>query len=167
MKPWHMVARVTCSLCLSLIFRPSEQTCPTQRDTCTAPPAPRFGKTPFIHRVRAARPPHFASGRLVPILSGPKFIPTNDVLSGELLFLCVCVVCCLSSADKRLAGPLPSDLHPSTVLQLQPGEPDFQVSHPHVLDCCPLTCANIKEREREKQRAGEGEGEREREGGKE
>lgn len=45
-KPWHMVARVTCSLCLSLIFRPTEQTCPTQRDTCTAPPALCFGKHP-------------------------------------------------------------------------------------------------------------------------
>lgn len=94
-KPWHMVARVTCSLCLSLIFRPSEQTRPTQRDTCTAPPALRFGKHPLfttwellVHRtllrVDLRR------------FSGPKFIPPNGVLSGEFLFFCVfCVFLCV------------------------------------------------------------------------
>lgn len=78
----------------------------------------------------------------------------------ERLSALVFVFACLLSVcpDKRLARPLPSDLHPSTV-QLQPAKPDFQVSHPHVLDCCHLTCANIKERE--------GKREREREGGKE
>lgn len=72
----------------------------------------------------------------------------------ERLSALVFVFACLPSVcpDKRLARPLPSDLHPSTVLQLQPGKPDFQVSHPHVLDCCHLTCANINEREGERGR---------------
>ncbi|KAI4819429.1 hypothetical protein KUCAC02_004675, partial [Chaenocephalus aceratus] len=34
----------------------------------------------------------------------------------------------------------------------QQGKPDFQVFHPHLLDCCPLTCANMKERDGEKDR---------------
>ncbi|KAJ4946079.1 hypothetical protein JOQ06_023754, partial [Pogonophryne albipinna] len=50
---------------------------------------------------------------------------------------------------KRLAGPLPSGLHPQS--SHQQGKPDFQVFHPHLLDCCPLTCANMKERDGEKE----------------
>lgn len=149
-KPWHMVAWVTCSRRLSLIFRPSEQTCPTQCDTCTAPPVPLWEHPLFtawellVHH--ASLHDHLCR------FHSPEFIPTNDVLSGEIsVFVCLLSV----SADKRLAGPLPADLHPSTALQLQPGKPDFQVSHPHALDCCPLTCANIKERESERERAGE------------
>lgn len=84
----------------------------------------------------------------------------------ERLSALVFVFACLPSVcpDKRLARPLPSDLHPSTVLQLQPGKPDFQVSHPHVLDCCHLTCANIKKRERARERERASEGGKERNG---
>lgn len=149
-KPWHMVAWVTCSLCLALIFRASAQTRPTQWHLyCSTWPAlwehPLFtvGEL-FVHHTlfttTCAHSPAKSSSWLM-------------MFCVENFCFCVFAVCLC----RQKARPLPSNLHPSTVLQLQPGKPDFQVSHPHVLDCSLLTCANIKERERERK------GERERE----
>lgn len=82
---------------------------------------------------------------------------TDDALSEMLvnripvLFsVCVCVclpVCCLSLQTKGRLG-LRHQISIHLQFFHQPGKPDFQVSHPHALDCCPLTCANMSEMER-------------------
>lgn len=82
-----------------------------------------------------------------------EVIMSNDALSETLVdrihlfFVCLCV-CCLSPQTKAWLG-LCHQIH----LQVfhQPGKPDFQVSHPHALDCRPLTCANMKERDGERE----------------
>jgi len=71
----------------------------------------------------------------------------SEMLIGRIpLFL---RVCCLSLQTKGWLGPCHQvSIHPQS--SHQQGKPDFQVFHPHLLDCCPLTCANMKERDGEK-----------------
>ena len=179
---WHMVARVTCSFCLTLNFWPLEQNLPTpwllHCSTCLPVLSSLHSVSPFILHVlsqltsvwqvcvlHAASPyfhwfysctPHSRSFTLLHV------IMTNDPLSESFIdrfppFLQVCVFAlCLSRQNAGWAPAIrsPSIQTPQVNSFHQPGKPDFQVSHPHSLDCCPLTCANMKEREREREKGG-------------
>lgn len=131
---WHMVARVTCLLCLALNFWPLEQNLPTLMTPALLHLPPCSLSTlrlvpPFTWHV-----PVCLTG-LCPLCYNTSFpytvVPPSPTLSlccrslwlmifranrSSTEFLCFCVFVCLLSVspDKRLAGPPPSDLHPST-----------------------------------------------------
>lgn len=126
---WHMVARVTCSLCLALNFWPLEQNLPTHMTPMllhlppcslstlrSVPPFilhfPVLSQISCVWQVCALRgaTPYFGYRSSWLMIIWAKRSPT------EFLRFCM-FVCLLSvSPDKRSAGPPPSDLHPSAVV---------------------------------------------------
>lgn len=121
----HMVARVTCSLCLTLIFWPSEQRLSTlmTRVLLHLPPWLSGHQGVLVPPLILSTLSqiicvwHVCVLRAVTLTILLEVILTNDVLSESLVDRIPLFVCLLSvSPDKRLTGPPPSTLHPSTVL---------------------------------------------------
>ncbi len=130
----HMVARVTCSLCLALNFWPLEQNLPTLMTPALLHLLPCSLSTlrsapPLIWHVLVCLTglcPSCCNSSLPYTVVPPS--PTLSLCYRSLWlmifrvnrslteFLRFCMFVCLLSVspDKRLAGPLPSDLHPST-----------------------------------------------------
>lgn len=113
-----------------------ESLVPDRFESCV--PLPRLW---LSHRVR---------GPLWVMMLWVKCLSTEFLFCFLSLCVCVCVclpVCCLSLQTKGRLG-LRHQISIHLQFFHQPGKPDFQVSHPHALDCCPLTCANMSEMER-------------------
>ena len=147
---WHMVARVTCSLCLALNFWPSEQNLPTLTTPASLhlPPcslSTLYSAPPFI--LHSPVLPRIVSAWQVCVLHAatlyfsclctcvPYFYFSLSHKSSSLTrhwvklssteflsFFFLFVFACLPSVspDKRPSRPPPSDLHPSTVHRWTP-----------------------------------------------
>lgn len=107
--------------------------------------------TLYFRRMYSCAPYSCSLARSLVIMTNNLFLSESFIkIIPPLLYVGVFAVCLSrQKAGRAQAITSPTFHSPQGNSFHQPGKPDFQVSHPHPLDCSPLTCANIKDRDGE------------------